>query len=103
MGRPPDREAAADRDDRNNESVEHPPAWTTQIQLTLPRLGALGAQLRVTGSQVTLAMTLDNDTSAALLATHRARLASALQVAGLNLAALTVQQPATQDEHTEKP
>ena len=103
VGRPPDREAAADRDDRNNESVEHPPAWTTQIQLTLPRLGARGAQLRVTGSQVTLAMTLDNDASAALLATHRARLASALQVAGLNLAALTVQQPATQDEHTEKP
>ncbi len=72
---------------------EPPEAWTTQIRLDLPRLGALGAQLRVAGAQVTLAMTLDSADSAGLLTTHRGRLAAALQAAGLTLAAMTVQAP----------
>ena len=67
------------------------PSWSTQIQLDLPRLGALGAQLRVIGTQVTLAMTVDSASGASLLAMHRERLATALQAAGLGLAALTVQ------------
>ena len=79
-----------------------PPAWTTQIQLALPSLGALGAQLRVAGSQVTLALTLDNAAGAVLRAAHRGRLASALQGAGLTLTALTVQRPTSPREQAEK-
>ncbi len=82
--------------------AEHAPTWTTQIQLDLPRLGALGAQLRVAGTQVTLAMTLDNDTGTRLLATHRGRLASGLQAAGLNLSAMTVHQAAPPDGRAEE-
>ena len=48
-----------------------PPAWTTQIQLELPRLGALGAHLRLSGTQLSLAVTLGNDVGAELHATHR--------------------------------
>ena len=96
-------EAGAERD---RPEADQPTAWTTQIQLALPRLGALGAQLRVAGSQVTLALTLDNPTSAALLTTHRGRLASALQESGLTLTALTVhqavQQATAQREQAEK-
>jgi Flagellar hook-length control protein FliK len=103
------REPAEPRDDesagqhRPNDGSEPTAAWTTQIQLKLPRLGALGAHLRVAGSQLTLAMTLADDTAAELLAAHRDKLASALQAAGMTLAALTVhRQPNAPDGLTEK-
>jgi Flagellar hook-length control protein FliK len=78
------------------------PAWTTQLQLDLPHLGALGARLRVAGTQVTLAMTLDSHAGADLLATHRQRLAASLQAAGLTLSALTVQRTTTDDVRAKK-
>lgn len=77
-------------DQHDADGAEHPPSWSTRLDLDLPRLGALGAQLRVVGSEVTLAMTLANGATAALIETHRARLAAALQAAGLTLTALTV-------------
>lgn len=79
--------------DHNNDphdSTERPPTWTTQLHLDLPLLGALGAQVRVVGSQVQLGVTLGSDASTALLNAHRGRLASALQAVGLTLAALRV-------------
>ena len=84
------------------DGAEPPPAWTTQIELDLPRLGAIGAKLRVTGTTLTLEMTLDNDTGAGLLATHRGRLASALQAAGLSLSSMTVLRTAPPDGHAEE-
>ena len=81
-------EEPADR--RDGDGAEHPPGWSTRLDLDLPRLGALGAQVRVAGSEVTLAMTLAVGANAELVETHRARLAAALQAAGLTLAALTV-------------
>jgi hypothetical protein len=102
-----EREAPGARDDEPSDEdaagdAEPPPAWTTHIQLDLPRLGALGAKLRVTGTQVTLTMTMDNPAGAALLATHRERLASALQTAGLSLSAMTVRQADSPDGHAEE-
>lgn len=73
------------------DSPAHAPAWTTQLHLNLPHLGALGAQLRVTGAHVALVMTLDNADAGALLAAHSARLSSALQATGLTLTELAVQ------------
>ena len=84
------------------DGAEPPPAWTTQIELDLPRLGAIGAKLRVTGTTLTLEMTLDNDTGAGLLATHRGRLVSALQAAGLSLSSMTVHRAAPPDGHAEE-
>ena len=81
-------EEPADR--RDGDGADRPPNWSTRLDLDLPRLGAVGAQVRVVGSEVTLAMTLAIGASAALIDTHRARLAAALQAAGLTLAALTV-------------
>ena len=77
------------------------PTWTTQIHLELPRLGALGAQLRLNGTQLTLAMTLGGDSGAALLAAHRERLVTALQAAGLDLAELKVTLTLPRDGSTE--
>ena len=84
----PDDEPGADG---RGDGTEPAPTWTTRLHLDLPGLGALGAQVRVVGSQVTLALTLGSDTGAALVASHRARLASALQAAGLTLTALTLE------------
>lgn len=72
------------------DNTQRPPTWTTQLHLDLPRLGALGAQVRVVGNQVQLGVTLGSGTSTALLNAHRGWLASALQAVGLTLAALTV-------------
>lgn len=90
-------------DQRERSAVEQAPAWTTQIHLDLPHLGALGAQLRVSGSQVTLAMTLDSEVGTGLLARHRERLSSALQDVGLSLAELTLQTSVQAHEHGETP
>lgn len=76
--------------DESDDGTEPAPSWTTQLRLALPRLGALGATVRVVGSQVQLRLTLDNDASAELLHAHRKRLASALQAVGLTLAVLQV-------------
>lgn len=101
-----ERDPPGARDDepaeRSADDNDEPETWTTQIRLDLPRLGALGAQLRVAGTQVTLAMTLDSADGASLLATHRGRLAAALQAAGLTLATLTVQATDPPHEPAEK-
>ncbi len=90
----PDDEPAGDG---RGDGTEPAPAWTTRLHLDLPGLGALGAQVRVVGSQVTLALTLGSDTGAALVNRHRARLASALQAAGLTLTALTLETSTASD------
>jgi hypothetical protein len=82
-----DDEAAQQRPD---DGAEAPPTWSTRIQLSLPRLGALGAQVRVVGEQVTLLMTTGDDATAGLFSAHRARLAAALHSAGLSLATMNV-------------
>jgi Flagellar hook-length control protein FliK len=93
-------EAAGERDANG---PARSPTWTTQLDLELPRLGTLGAQVRVVGSQVTLAMTLASAASAELLRAHRARLAAALQTSGLTLAALTLEPAAVRHEQAEEP
>jgi hypothetical protein len=90
-------------DPRDRNAVEQAPAWTTQIHLQLPLLGALGAQVRVSGSQVTLAMTLDSEAGASLFEMHRGRLSSALRAAGMDLAEMTLQSSTHAHEHGETP
>jgi hypothetical protein len=82
-------------DEPTRDANERAPAWTTQIDLVLPSLGALGAQVRVRGSHVTLALTLGSERGSGLATLHRERLASALQAAGLTLTELTLQRPAS--------
>jgi hypothetical protein len=76
--------------------------WTTHLQLKLPRLGGFGAQLRLRGSQITLAVSFDNDAGTTLFDTHRDRLAAALQAVGLTLKSLRHEPGAVPHEHAEK-
>ncbi|MDH5539651.1 MAG: flagellar hook-length control protein FliK [Rhizobacter sp.] len=61
------------------------PAWSTQLRLVLPRLGELGASLRVVGSQVQLRFAADSPATAATLAGQRDALAERLRHVGLQL------------------
>jgi hypothetical protein len=97
-------EAGHDRArEHDPDDVDGAAGWTTHLQLSLPRLGAFGAQLRLRGSQVTLAVSLDNDAGAALLDAHRDRLANALQAVGLTLASLKHRPNTVRHEQAEKP
>jgi hypothetical protein len=99
--REPDERHDAQAEPRSADA-ESAPAWSTDLQLDLPRLGALGATVRVSGAQVTLALALASDAAAAVLATHRDRLASALQAAGLTLAGLSIRTAPPPDERLEE-
>jgi hypothetical protein len=64
---------------------DDPSAWSTQLHLMLPRLGQLGASLRVVGSNVQLRFATDNAATAAVLDRQREALAERLLRAGLQL------------------
>ena len=100
--RDPD-ESGHDRSrEQHSEDAEAAAGWTTQLQLKLPRLGGFGAELRLRGSQVTLAVSLDNNAGAALFDAHRDRLAAALQAVGLTLKSLRYESGTKPNEHAEK-
>jgi len=88
----PSDDGSEDSQNERQDGQEAMDTWTTQIHLVLPRLGALGASLRIAGSQVSLQMTTDSPASAGLIDTYRERLQAGLQRAGLSLGSLSIAQ-----------
>jgi hypothetical protein len=64
--------------------------WTTRLDLTLPNLGQINAQIRLQGEQISVTMTADNVETRALLRASGLVLRAQLDAAGLTLAALGV-------------
>ncbi|WP_186195968.1 flagellar hook-length control protein FliK [Burkholderia gladioli] len=68
---------------------EAPLAWRTRLMLSLPTLGAVDAELVLTGSQL-VARLRANDAGAARLSAHGEALRQRLQASGLELGGLTI-------------
>lgn len=66
------------------------PEWRTSLRLTLPRLGAVSAELAINGNRVSLRLQADDADHATQLMHARPALAGALEAAGLQLAQATV-------------
>ena len=64
--------------------------WQTRLNLELPSLGGVAARLRMVGNQVQVVLDAQDEQTAALIEQHRARLGTAMDVAGLALASLLV-------------
>ncbi|MBU9192430.1 flagellar hook-length control protein FliK, partial [Burkholderia gladioli] len=68
---------------------EAPLAWRTRLMLSLPTLGAVDAELVLTGTQL-VARLRANDAGAARLSAHGEALRQRLQASGLELGGLTI-------------
>ena len=66
------------------------PEWRTSLRLTLPRLGAVSAELAISGDRVSLRLLADDVEHATQLMLARPALAGALEAAGLQLTQATV-------------
>ena len=75
-------------------SPDQPAPWSTRLRLTLPRLGALTADLQLTGSSLRLKLATAEPSTRAELESARQALAASLSAAGLALAGF-----AAVDEH----
>jgi flagellar hook-length control protein FliK len=64
--------------------------WQTRLRLTLPHLGEVDAQIRLQGTQISLALTAGNTKTQALLRTSTEALRSQFGDAGLALASVGV-------------
>jgi hypothetical protein len=78
--------------------------WQTRLRLTLPQLGEVDAQIRLQGTQISLALTANNTETQALLRTSTEALRSQLGEAGLALAAVGIgaAQESAADGQTEQ-
>lgn len=94
-----EREADPEREADGSDEQQ---AWSTRLNLELPALGELGARLRLVGKQVQLSLAADAATLA-LAGQHRARLESALEAAGLQLAALNLREAVPEDQAEGQP
>lgn len=81
-------DAPFERDARTADS--DPPEWHTRLKLTLPKLGAVSAELSINGNRVGLRLQADDADHATQLKLARPALAGALQAAGLQLTQATV-------------
>lgn len=74
-----------DKDDSNSGATGQETTWHSAVRFELPRLGAVSAQLQLTGNRLRLQISTDNPASAAQLQQHAPELASALEAAGTKL------------------
>jgi hypothetical protein len=65
--------------------------WNTTLRLTLPRLGGIQANVRLTTGGVVLRFDVDDETAARALETRRDELAEALAAAGVPLTGMVVE------------
>jgi hypothetical protein len=72
-------------DEDGAQAGEEPVPWATQLRLSLPRLGAIVADLQITGSSLRLSLAAADPLAGAELESARAALAGALSDAGLKL------------------
>jgi len=66
------------------------PQWTTRLNLTLPKLGEVNAQIRLQGNQITLSMTAGSAETRTLMRASGVALRSQLSEAGISLASMGV-------------
>lgn len=66
------------------------PEWRTSLRLTLPRLGAVSAELAISGDRVSVRLQADDVEHATQLMLARPALLGALEAAGLRLTQATV-------------
>jgi flagellar hook-length control protein FliK len=81
-----DEDASRGGQDEDNTA----PRWTTRINLTLPHLGEVSAQIRLQGNQITLAMSAESSETRSLLRASTVALRNQLNEAGLTLASVGV-------------
>jgi hypothetical protein len=72
-------------DDDSARAVDEPVPWSTRLRLTLPRLGAITADLQLTGNTLRLELGAADPSAGTELEAARTALASALSEAGLKL------------------
>lgn len=80
-------EDAARHGQEHDEAAEK---WTTRLNLTLPNLGEIAAQIRLQGNQVSLTMSAGNAETRALIRASSLALRSQLDEAGLTLASMGI-------------
>ncbi|MBU3736010.1 MAG: flagellar hook-length control protein FliK [Methylobacterium sp.] len=68
------------------------PSWHTRLNLQLPALGSISAQLALVEGALRLDISADNAHSAALMRQHQEALGSRLQESGLTLTGISVRQ-----------
>jgi len=66
------------------------PSWQSAVHFELPQLGSISAQLQLTGTHLKLNISTGDATAALLLKNHVADLASALDLAGTQLDAISI-------------
>jgi hypothetical protein len=86
-------------DDEGTRATEEPVPWATRLRLTLPRLGAITADLQLSGSSLRLDLGAVDPKAEAELEAARTALARALSDAGITLVrfATTVQEGGERD------
>ncbi|MDR2452404.1 MAG: flagellar hook-length control protein FliK [Candidatus Accumulibacter sp.] len=67
--------------------------WRTRLDLSFPELGGISAKLQLHGSQVSLALYVDNESSLGLMRSDAGTLRQRLEDAGLTLASLGMALP----------
>ena len=73
-----------ERESRRNSTGGHERTWDTEMVLDLPRLGAVGARLRLDGSRISIDLHAGDEATVALLSVGRPALIEQLQAAGLD-------------------
>jgi len=66
------------------------PSWQSAVHFELPQLGSISAQLQLTGTHLKLNISTADATSALMLKNHVSDLASALDLAGTQLDAISI-------------
>ncbi len=89
-GQTMDWEIAQQDEGGNSAAGQQEPTWQSSVKFELPTLGAVSAQLHLTGNRLRLQINTDNATSAVRLQNHAPELAAALESAGTKLDAMVV-------------
>ncbi|MDR3351568.1 MAG: flagellar hook-length control protein FliK [Zoogloeaceae bacterium] len=89
-----------DEDGGKREQEENTAAnWTTRLSLTLPRLGGVGATLRLSGGrEIEITLKTENETTRQTLFAANALLQQQFETAGLKLKSFAIARPAGADE-----
>jgi hypothetical protein len=87
-------------EDAGQEREENTAAnWTTRVNLTLPRLGGVGATLKLSGGkEIEITLRTENETARRTLLAANMLLQRQFETAGLQLKSLAVARPAKSDE-----
>lgn len=85
-----------ERESRRNKEGGQERSWDTALQITLPKLGAVSARLKLDGNRVSIDIRAGEIASVEVLESGRSRLAEQLQAAGLTPGEIGVKHDAPQ-------